>query len=120
MPLITMKPRTILLHCLLAAAFVTFVAATEESREPARPSATLWSLRRLEPPTFPPGASNSAVVDAFINARLKEQSLAMSAAADRPTLIRRLMFDLIGLPPSPKEIDQFVNDKSPCAYQNLV
>jgi hypothetical protein len=115
-----MKPRRILLPSLLAAAFVTSVVAGEESHEPAKPSATLWSLRKLEPPAVPSGATKSAAVDAFINARLKEQGLGMSPTADRPTLIRRLMFDLIGLPPSPQEIDQFVNDKSPRAYEDLV
>src|SRR5205085_8187308 len=46
--------------------------------------------------------------------------LSLSPAADRPTLIRRVTFDLIGLPPTPAEIDAFVKDTSPRAYETLV
>jgi hypothetical protein len=59
-------------------------------------------------------------IDAFILHKLKKEGLRPSARADRSTLIRRLYFDLIGLPPSPREIDAFVADKSPDAYQRLV
>lgn len=59
-------------------------------------------------------------IDEFINHKLKERGLVASSEADRATLIRRLYFDLIGLPPSPDEIDTFVSDPRPDAYEFLV
>ncbi len=53
-------------------------------------------------------------------AKLEEKGLTPSAPAARATLIRRLTFDLTGLPPAPEEIDAFVNDASPDAYPRLV
>ncbi len=59
-------------------------------------------------------------IDYFILARLEQAGLAPSPEADRYTLIRRLSLDLRGLPPTPKEVDQFVNDRHPDAYGQLV
>ncbi|NDB77552.1 MAG: DUF1549 domain-containing protein, partial [Verrucomicrobia bacterium] len=59
-------------------------------------------------------------IDAFILARLAKEKLTPSPEADRPTLIRRLSLDLLGLPPKPAEVDAFVNDTSPDAYEKLV
>ena len=59
-------------------------------------------------------------LDSFILARLATNGLTLSPPADRATLIRRLSFDLIGLPPTPAEIDAFVADQSPRAYERLV
>ncbi len=59
-------------------------------------------------------------IDSFISARLATNGLTLSPLADRATLIRRLSFDLTGLPPSPREIDAFVADQSPRAYEQLV
>ncbi len=72
-----------------------------------------WSLRPLD-------KSSLQSVDAFLLEKLKAKGLAFSAAADRRTLIRRLSFDLHGLPPTPEEVTAFVADRSPSAYQNLV
>jgi hypothetical protein len=58
--------------------------------------------------------------DAFVLAKLEEAGIAPNPEADRRTLIRRLSFDLIGLPPSPQEVAAFVNDDSPQAYQRVV
>ena len=58
-------------------------------------------------------------VDRFILAALEAKGLAPAPEADRRTLIRRLSFDLIGLPPSPTEIDAFLADNSPLAYERL-
>ena len=77
-----------------------------------------WSLQPIKAHSEA-GPSPSAL-DGFITARLARDGLALSPEADRPTLIRRLSFDLTGLPPSPEEIDDFVNDSSPEAYGRLV
>ncbi len=59
-------------------------------------------------------------IDSFILARLEKEGLKPSPVADRRTLIRRLSFDLTGLPPTFAEVESFVNDKSPDAYEKLV
>jgi mono/diheme cytochrome c family protein len=59
-------------------------------------------------------------IDTFINAKLREKGLAMSAEADRRTLIRRLTIDLHGLPPTPERVAQFVESTDPQAYERLV
>jgi len=59
-------------------------------------------------------------IDRFVLTRLEKEGLKPSPEADRVTLIRRLSLDLIGLPPTPKEVDEFVADKSPDAYEKLV
>ncbi len=59
-------------------------------------------------------------VDAFVAAGQEAHGFSAAPEADRVTLIRRLSFDLIGLPPTPQEVDAFVNDRSPEAYEKLV
>ena len=59
-------------------------------------------------------------IDSFVFARLEKEGLTPSAEADRRTLARRLFFDLTALPPTPAEVDAFVADKSPNAYEKLV
>jgi len=77
-----------------------------------------WSLKPVARVPPPPGAPHP--VDAFIRARLAAAGLPPSAPADPRTLIRRLSFDLTGLPPSPEEIAAFVADPAPDAYARLV
>ena len=82
-----------------------------------------WSLQPLRSPQPPattrPGWALNAI-DAFVDARLRAAGLAPSVEADKRTLIRRLSFDLLGLPPSPDEINAFLTDTSDQAYENLV
>ena len=59
-------------------------------------------------------------IDAFVLAKLEKENLAPSSEADRVTLLRRLSLDLIGLPPTPAEVDAFLADKSPHAYEKQV
>src|SRR5207248_11235660 len=59
-------------------------------------------------------------IDYFILARLEKEALKPSAEADRPTLIRRLSLDLLGLLPTPQEVDDFIHDTSPDAYERVV
>jgi mono/diheme cytochrome c family protein len=84
-----------------------------------------WSLRPLMhmPPPAPdsiPAAWSENPIDRFIFAKLAEKGLRPSPAADRATLIRRATYDLLGLPPAPEEVDAFVNDAQPDAYERLV
>lgn len=80
-----------------------------------------WSLQPLTRPALPAVANGSrSPVDVFIRAKLIEKQLTPAAEADRRTLIRRLSFDLHGLPPEPEEIDEFVADSDPTAYERLV
>jgi len=72
-------------------------------------------LPRVKNKTWPRNA-----IDHFVLAKLEAAGLSPSPEADRATLIRRLCFDLTGLPPTPQEIDAFVNDSSPRAYEHLV
>lgn len=59
-------------------------------------------------------------IDAFVLSRLEEEGIEPSPAADRRTLLRRLSLDLVGLPPTPQEIESFVNDESSDAYEKQV
>ncbi len=77
-----------------------------------------WSLKPVVKPAVPAAAGNP--IDAFITAKLTDKGLAMSPEADAHTLCRRLYFDLTGLPPTPEEMDTFVADQSPDAYERLV
>ncbi len=85
-----------------------------------------WSLKPLRRPEIPDATSNGPddwqqnPIDAFVLAKLRKQKLTPSASADKRTLIRRLSFDLVGLPPTPEDIDAFLADKSPGAYERLV
>src|SRR5262249_22859469 len=85
---------------------------------------THWSLKPRTRPAVPevrnPKFPIRTPVDAFVLARLEKDGLSPAPEADRVTLIRRVTFDLIGLPPTPTEIDAFVKDTSPDAYEKLV
>ncbi|MBP6824015.1 MAG: DUF1549 domain-containing protein, partial [Acidobacteria bacterium] len=59
-------------------------------------------------------------IDNFVLARLEAEGLSPAPEADRATLIRRVSLDLTGLPPSPKEVDEFISDQSPNAYEKVV
>ncbi len=73
-----------------------------------------------EPPVKPEVPAGGNGVDHLVRARLAEVGLEPSPRADRRTLIRRLYSDLLGLPPTPAEVDAFVADDSPDAYEQLV
>jgi hypothetical protein len=88
-----------------------------------RASYDWWALQPVRRPTMPAVRDAAWVrnpVDAFVLSRLEARGLHAAPEADRRTLIRRLSFDLLGLPPSPEEVDAFVRDASPAAYARLV
>jgi len=77
-----------------------------------------WALQPLNVPEVLDSGIHP--VDFFIRKKLSEHNLKPSPPADRRTLIRRLSLDLLGLPPSPEEVEAFVHDKSDDAYGKLV
>lgn len=82
-----------------------------------------WSFQPVKRPAVPKVKNLAWVrspVDAFVLARLEAAGLQPNPSADRRTLIRRATYDLIGLPPSPEEVDAFVQDRSPQAYEQLI
>jgi hypothetical protein len=79
-----------------------------------------WAYITPERPTVPTGAWPEHPVDAFVRNTLAERSVSPAPQADKTTLIRRLSFDLIGLPPTPDEVTAFVNDTGDDAYERLV
>jgi hypothetical protein len=90
------------------------------------PAVAHWSLKPRTIPALPVFNDHSGhtwlrtSVDAFILQRLRTVGLQPAPEADRVTLIRRLSFDLTGLPPTPAEVDAFVQDAAPDAYERLV
>jgi hypothetical protein len=85
--------------------------------------AAWWSFRnpvRLPAPIIKDANSARTPIDAFILARLKEKDLLPGPEADRHTLVRRAYFDLHGLPPTPEQVNEFVNDSSEDAWKKLV
>ena len=83
---------------------------------------THWAFIAPKRPRVPEGATYKALnpIDAFIGARLDKEGIKPSPFARRETLIRRVSLDLTGLPPSVREVDAFVNDRDPLAYEKLV
>ena len=82
-----------------------------------------WTFTPLSRPTPPPVASPRwprSAIDSFVLAKLEAEGLSPSQDADRRTLIRRLSFLLLGLPPSAEAVEQFERDTSPNAYPRLV
>ncbi len=82
-----------------------------------------WAFNPIESPR-PPRTKNQRwpvnEIDRFVLARLEQEGLRPAAEADRERLIRRVTFDLTGLPPTPSEIDAFLADKSSNAYEKVV
>jgi mono/diheme cytochrome c family protein len=79
-----------------------------------------WAFEPVAHPLVPEVKSVSNPVDRFVRVRLAEEKLTPAPESDRTTAIRRLSFDLRGLPPTPAEVDQFLADRRPDAYERLV
>ncbi len=82
-----------------------------------------WAFIKPERLGVPPSASGATIhnpIDAFVQAKLKSEGLQFSPSADKTTLIRRVSLDLTGLPPTPQEVDAFLADNSPAAYERVV
>ncbi len=84
---------------------------------------THWAYQPIHRPAVPSVKAPKFVrnpIDAFVIARLEHERIAPSEEADRRTLIRRVSLDLTGLPPTPAEVEDFVTDNRPAAYERLV
>jgi hypothetical protein len=95
----------------------------EQGAPAPRTSATHWAFRPVVRPSLPNVRSQARIktpIDRFIVAALEQKRLTLSPEADRITLLRRVCFDLTGLPPTPEEIDAFRSDSSPRAYESLI
>ncbi len=94
---------------------VAVKAADEKNSGTAKPSAAQAKTddTKAAPPVINP-------IDAFIRAKLTEKGLTYAPLADKRTLIRRATFDLIGLPPTPKEVDDFLADNSHDAFDKVI
>jgi hypothetical protein len=91
--------------------------------KPEDPQKDHWAFRPVVRPGIPAVSDSrwpSNAIDRFILARLERDKLRPNSDADRATLIRRLKFDLLGLPPTPEDVDAFVADRDPLAYEKLV
>jgi hypothetical protein len=102
----------------LPALFALAVSAAPAAADPLPDD---WAFKAVTRPAVPTvrGAVRTPV-DAFVLARLEAKGLGFAPQADRRTLIRRLTFDLHGLPPTPEEVEAFVADPAPDAYEKLV
>ena len=99
------------------------VATTEPDPLVTDEDRDFWSFKPPHAATPPIVTHQGRVrnaIDAFVLARLEARELSLSPEADRATLIRRVTFDLIGLPPTPEEVEAFVADSTPLAYERLV
>jgi hypothetical protein len=98
-------------------------AAAEEDKKPETSSEKPWAFRAPAHPAVPRVRNSAGIrnpIDAFIQAKLEGVGLQPAPAASRRVLLRRLSFDLTGLPPAPEQIDAFVHDRSPDAYEKQV
>ncbi len=105
------------------AGWETALATTAAPKQAERAGLDWWALEALQKPQPPATGSESwarNAIDRFVLAKLQAEGLEPSPPADRRTLIRRLSFDLTGLPPAPEDVEAFLADSSPQAYELLV
>ena len=99
------------------------VASTDPDPLVSDEDRDFWSFRPPQRPAVPEVQVAERVrnpIDAFVLQKLEAEGLSLSPEADRRTLLRRLYFDLIGLPPTPEEAQAFLEDEAPDAYEQLV
>ena len=95
----------------------------EASKVVVKDKKSHWAFQPISRPTPPPVKNSAWVVnsiDKFVLAKLEEKQMLPAAQADKEALLRRAYFDLIGLPPSPRDIEAFRQDSSPDAFSKVV
>ena len=113
-----MARTTCVLVCLVSSGLLS--AGTDPFTAAQRKYWAFQPVQRAQPPKVQRTSWTVNPIDAFILGKLEAKGLAPSPEANRITLLRRVTFDLIGLPPTPEEVDAFVGDKSPNAYEKVV
>ena len=126
MPILAQKTVMTVMASVVVSVWATVpVFAEEESSvgsidfEKGRKFWSFQPVKKLELPPVPDDWVKNRV-DRFVQARMRAEGLQPSPAADRRVLIRRLSYDLIGLPPSPEEVESFISDQSEGAYLRVV
>ncbi|HMJ91335.1 MAG TPA: DUF1553 domain-containing protein [Candidatus Acidoferrum sp.] len=101
---------------------ISLVFLAEATALAAIDASNWWSFQHVTKPTLPEDETARALnpIDSFIRARLTKERLSPAPEADRRTLIRRITFDLTGLPPMPEEAGAFLRDQSADAYEKIV
>ncbi len=112
----------VLLGVGLATLFASDTDSTDKEAKFIGARGKYWAFQRVVRPAVPTvsGAWVRTPIDAFILDALTAKKLAPSEPVDRVRLIRRVTFDLIGLPPTPAEVDAFLRDRAPDAYEKVV
>jgi hypothetical protein len=106
----------LLARCLAGPLLSAVLLSAAPARKPAP-----WYLKPVERPTVPLGVTPSTnPIDAFIAAKLKDKGLQTAGPAGKASLLRRVYLDLIGIPPTPAELEAFLADKTPDAYEKVV
>src|SRR5713101_720221 len=105
--------------CVLSAGFAVASTGAWAGEPAANGHWAFQPIRVVQPPDDPSGWSVNAV-DRFIRAKLRDHQLQPTDPADKRTLLRRAKLDLLGLPPTPEEIDSFLADSSADAWAKVV
>ena len=117
------KRLTIPLAAMIVIAFHHSSGGSDNSQTPTEPGLNHWAFKSITRPSVPTPRKSHRVsnpIDSFLLARLESTQLGYSTPATKHELLRRVTFDLTGLPPGPEDISSFVNDTSPLAYERLV
>ena len=93
---------------------------TSLADEPAKPYWAYQPLTGIAPPGVKDKSWSKNAIDLFVLQKLEAHNLAPNSPADRVVLIRRIFYDLTGLPPTPEEVDAFVADSAPDAYERWI
>src|SRR5262245_8700544 len=118
-----MTKKSLSLSIVVILAILSVFSQTPSAGKQATEKERHWAFRKPVRPTVPKVRNQMRVsnpIDSFIFARLEQEGLAPSPEADRTTLLRRLSLDLTCLPPTPAEIDAYLKDRSPNAYEKQV
>ena len=98
-------------------------AAAKPARKPGEFTAedrAWWAFQPVRAPKVPAATGSAQPIDAFVRAKLEANGLSPAAQAGREELVRRVYFDLHGLPPTPEQVQAFVTDGRPDAYERLI
>jgi hypothetical protein len=106
--------------CSLLGLLVSTLMGVSGGVQPVEPHWAFQPLATAEQIGVSAARSSGSPIDILVQARLKRHGLKANGPADKHTLIRRVSFDLTGLPPTPEEIDNFVSDPSPAAFPKLI